>query len=403
MIAIRRPTTPPRLVTLILLTGLSTLSLNMFLPALARIADDLGSDYGTMTLAVGGYLALTAVVQLVVGPLADRFGRRPVLLAGLVVFTLASVGCALATGAGTFLAFRATQAAVIGGYVLSLAIVRDTTEGHAVAGRLATIASAMALAPLMGPILGGVLAASLGWRAVFWTYAGAGAAMLALCWIDVGETRRGRSAGGTDAPEGTDHRMGSDVAALLRAPAFVAHVACAAFSVGAFYVFLAGAALVATAAFELSEAVLGIVIGSITMGFMGGSAAAARLSRRLASGTVMVAGRAIAVLGLSFGLEAALAGAIHPIAYFAATICVGIGNGLTMPSANAGAMAVRPDLAATAAGIGGATTVLVGSALTTLAGAVLTEANAAPVLLALMLGASGVALGAAVWAKRVAG
>ena len=394
---LRHPSTPPRLITLILLTGLSTLSLNMFLPALAQMADDLGSDYGTLTLAVGGYLALTAVVQLGVGPLADRLGRRPVLLAALAVFTAASVGCALAPDAGTFLIFRAMQAAVIGGYVLSLAIVRDTTEGHAVAGRLATIASAMALAPILGPLLGGALAAAAGWRAVFWAYAGAGTILIVVCWLDVGETGRGRS--GTEPEEGD--RGGA--LALLRAPRFVAHVACAAFSVGAFYVFLAGAALVATASFALSEAMLGIVIGSITVGFLAGSTAAARLARLVPPGTVMLAGRVIAVAGLSFGLLAWAAGVVHPVAYFGATICVGIGNGLTMPSANAGAMAVRPDLAATAAGTSGAATVLVGAALTTLAGAVLTDLNAAPALLGLMLGASSIALGAAVWARRITG
>lgn len=390
-----RPSGPPRLITLILLTGLSTLSLNMFLPALAQIADDLGSDYGTLTLAVGGYLVLTAAVHLGVGPLADGLGRRPVLLAALAVFSAASIGCALAEDAGTFLFFRAMQSAVITGYVLSLAIVRDTTEGDAVAGRLATVASAMALAPILGPLLGGALAAAAGWRAVFWVYAGAGAIVFVICWLDLGETGRMRSR--TAAPRGGRGSM----RILLSAPGFLSHVACAAFSVGAFYVFLAGAALVATQTFGLSEAMLGAVIGSITLGFLAGSTAAARLTRRTAPGSVMIAGRVIAVVGLSLGLLAWMAGLIHPLAYFGATICVGIGNGLTMPSANAGAMAVRPDLAATAAGTSGAITVLVGAALTTLAGALLARLDAAPALLGLMLGASVVALGAAVWARRV--
>lgn len=388
------PSTPPRLTTLILLTGLSTLSLNMFLPALAKIAQDLESDYGTLTLAVGGYLALTAAVQLTVGPLADRVGRRPIVLAALAAFTAASVGCALASDAATFLVFRAMQASVIGGYVLSLAIVRDTTDGDAVAGRLATIASAMALAPILGPLLGGALTAAMGWRAVFWAYAGAGAILAIVCWFDVGETGRRRSRGTAQ----TDDQGGT--LSLFRSSRFVAHVACAAFSVGAFYVFLSGAALVATTSFGLSETMLGVVIGSITVGFLAGSMAAARLSICTGPGAVMLAGRVIAVVGLSLGLLAWAADVIHPLVYFGATFCVGIGNGLTMPSANAGAMSVLPDLAATAAGMSGAATVLVGALLTTSAGALLTDLNAAPALLGLMLAASAISLGAAVWARR---
>ncbi|MEO0361969.1 MAG: MFS transporter, partial [Pseudomonadota bacterium] len=217
------PTTPPRLSSLILLTGLSTLSLNMFLPALAEIAADLDAEYGTMTLAVSGYLALTAAVQLAVGSLADRYGRRPTLLLSLAVFTVASAGCALAESAAVFLLCRAAQAAVVGGYVVSLAIVRDVTAERAVAGRLATIASAMALAPIAGPLVGGALAAALDWRAVFWAYALAGAAAAAVCWLDVGETKpaeEARRSGGASGIGG--------VVALLREPRFLAHASCAA-------------------------------------------------------------------------------------------------------------------------------------------------------------------------------
>jgi len=98
----RAATTPPHLHTLILLTAFSPLTLNMFLPSLGNIADDLQTDYAVVSLAVAGYLAVTAVIQLIAGPLSDRFGRRPVLLSALSVFTLASMGCALADGAMRF-------------------------------------------------------------------------------------------------------------------------------------------------------------------------------------------------------------------------------------------------------------------------------------------------------------
>ncbi|MEM6680279.1 MAG: MFS transporter, partial [Pseudomonadota bacterium] len=87
----RAATSPPSLVTLVLLTALSTLTLNMFLPSLAGMAEGFEAPYATVSLAVAGYLAVTAVVQLIVGPLSDRLGRRPVVLAGTAIFTLASL------------------------------------------------------------------------------------------------------------------------------------------------------------------------------------------------------------------------------------------------------------------------------------------------------------------------
>ena len=108
-------TSPPRLFTLMLLTGLSVLSLNLFLPSLANIAAELETDYALVNLSIAGYLALTALLQVVMGPLSDRIGRRPVILAGLVIFVVASLGCMLATAIWPFLAFRMMQGAVISG------------------------------------------------------------------------------------------------------------------------------------------------------------------------------------------------------------------------------------------------------------------------------------------------
>lgn len=90
-------TSPPRVASLIMLAGLSVLSLNMFLPSLSNMAEAFQADYAVVSLAIGGYLAMTAILQLVIGPLSDRFGRRPVLLIGLLIFSVASLGCVLAT------------------------------------------------------------------------------------------------------------------------------------------------------------------------------------------------------------------------------------------------------------------------------------------------------------------
>ncbi|WP_415402952.1 multidrug effflux MFS transporter [Tateyamaria sp. SN3-11] len=385
--------TPPTLLTLILLTALSTLSLNMFLPSLANIATDLDARYSTVSLAVAGYLAVTAVIQLVVGPLSDRVGRRPVLLASLLVFAVASLACALATDVWTFLFFRMLQGGMIAGYALSLAIVRDTNSERKAAGLIGYISMAMAIAPMLGPMLGGVLDTAFGWRATFCFYALVGVALFALCWVDLGETRQ---AGGK-----ADGAHPERVADLLTAPLFWAYSLCSAFSTGAFYIFLTGAPLVAQSQFGVSTAELGFYIGTITGGFVTGSFIAGRVAARYAPTTMMMAGRLVACAGLSLGVLAILAGVLSPLVFFGSTIFVGLGNGITMPSSNAAAMSVRPNLAGSAAGLNGALVVSGGAILTTLTGAVLPPDDPARMLLILMLAASAAGLVAVLFAIRL--
>src|SRR5438094_8456303 len=115
---------PPALMTLIALSGLSVVSLNMFLPSLANIAHEFQADYALVNLCVAVYAAVSAVLQVVMGPLSDRFGRRPVILAALLLFLVASLGCLLAGNAWVFLAFRTLQAVSAPAYAASLAVSR---------------------------------------------------------------------------------------------------------------------------------------------------------------------------------------------------------------------------------------------------------------------------------------
>lgn len=387
--------TPPHLMTLIALTAFSVLSLNMFIPSLANIADDLDADYGTVSLAVAGYLAVTAVIQLIIGPLSDRVGRRPILLGALALYTCASVACAFAQDVWTFLIFRMLQGGIISGYALSMAIVRDTKSEREAAGLIGYISMAMAIAPMLGPMLGGVLDTAFGWRSNFYFYAVSGAFLLLLCWVDLEETKPARS---------SEINSGSDTAiTLLREPLFWAYSLCSAFSTGAFYIFLTGAPFVAQTEFGASTAELGFFIGSITAGFMVGAFIAGLFAPRFAPTTMMLAGRLVACTGLLIGFTILAAGSLSPIVFFGSTIFVGLGNGITMPSSNAGAMSVRPNLAGTAAGLNGALIVAGGAVLTTATGLALPEEGSALVLLALMLSASGAGLLAVLWAIRLHG
>lgn len=384
--------TPPHLATMILLVTMVVLTLNMFLPALPRMAEGFGVSEAQMGLAVSAYMIAAGVLQLILGPISDLLGRRRVILVALAVYALASLGAALATDFTVFLICRLVQALVLAGSVVGLAALRDMYSTREAAGKMGTISAAMAIAPMIGPTLGGILDTLVGWRAIFGLYAGLGAIGLVLCWIDWGETRV--KVRRSPAEQLAAYR------ALLGSGLFWAYALCTGVSVGTFYIFLTGAPFVALESFGLSTTWVGVGLGSITGGYMIGSAVTARLAPRLGVSVLILSGRSLALAGLCAGAGLFLLGVSHPLVLFGATICVGLGNGLTLSNTNAGLISVRPDLAGSAAGLSGALQLFGGAVLTGLTLPVM-AAGATPLrLLALMIAASVVALGLAVLAAR---
>jgi MFS family permease len=166
-------------------------------------------------------------------------------------------------------------------------------------------------------------------------------------------------------------------------------------------VFVTGVPYVATAAWGLSPAEVGIGVGSITGGFLVGAAVSARRARRLGIGVLMLSGRAVSVAAMALALAVFAAGVSHPLALFGLTLFVGLGNGLTLPTANAGILSVRPALAGTAAGLSGALSMALGAVLSTFT-AVVVERSATPgALLAIIMGCVLLSLAAALVAIRL--
>ena len=382
--------TEPHLLTLILVTALSTMTLNMFVPSLVSIATDLQTDYTLVSLSVGSYLAAMTVTQLIVGPLSDRIGRRPVLLGGLLVFTLSSLFCALSSNIWAFLFFRMLQSAMVAGYVLSMAIVRDTTSEQAAASRLGYISMAMALAPMVGPILGGLLDTAFGWRSNFYFLSLSGFILFAWCWIDLGETRNHA----TNITANNNDTLSN----LIKEPLFWAYALCTAFSTTAMYIFLTGAPLVANIEFGISPAELGLYFATGTAGFMFGSFLSGRFATSTKPIYMMMAGRLVTCLGLLIACLAVLFDGLSAALFFSSIVFIGLGNGLTIPSSNAQTMSIRPNLAGGAVGISGAITVAIGAPLSMLTGALLPDTGASTVLLLLMLVVSVLGLLSVIWA-----
>lgn len=154
----------PRMITYVILTAMTVISATMFLPALPAMQVAFGVSEAVIGLAVSVFMIAAAVLQLVLGPLSDRVGRRPVVLGVLAVYALASLVCLLAQSITLFLLARMVQAVAMTGGILVGAMVRDRHDRKEAAAKPATISSAMAVVPLMAPVLGGYLELTLGWR-----------------------------------------------------------------------------------------------------------------------------------------------------------------------------------------------------------------------------------------------
>jgi DHA1 family bicyclomycin/chloramphenicol resistance-like MFS transporter len=318
-----------------------------------------------------------------------------VVLGGFAIFTLASAGAALAPTGAAFLAFRLVQATVATGMVLSRAVVRDLVSQDKAASMIGYVTLGMSIMPMIGPFIGGAVDEFLGWRANFWLLTGMGLLMVVLAWADQGETVRDRG-----LPFREQVRQ---YPALLGSPRFWGYVLCTAFAAGAYYALLGGASLVASGVFGLSQLQTGFALGSPTVGYAVGNYISGRYSVRFGVNHMTFVGTGIASSGLAISLTISLSGYESALLFFGFCTFLGLGNGLTMPNATAGMLSVRPHLAGTASGLGGAIMVTGGAALSAIAGASLSpEAGSLP-LQAIMFGSSvlsGVAIGFVIWREK---
>lgn len=356
-------TSAPHIVTLVLIAGLGALNMNIFLPSLPSMAVYFEADYAIVQLAISGYLAATALLQLIIGPLSDRFGRRPVMLASLGIFLLATLACVLTTNIYWFLFFRMVQAAVASGLALSRAIVRDMVAPDKAASMIGYVTMGMALVPMFGPMIGGALDEWQGWQASVLFTGLFGLIVLVIVWLDMGETNSHKS-----ASFGAQFRAYPELVTSRR---FWGYALAAAFASGAFFAFLGGGPYVATQFLGMSPGGLGLYFGLVALGYMLGNFLSGQFAERIGINTMMLWGGATASFGLMVGIAAFVLGHVSPVTLFGTVGFVGIGNGLTLPSANAGMVSVRPHLAGSASGLGGAVMIGGGAALSAVTGALL--------------------------------
>ncbi len=389
---------PPTITTLVLLSGLSALSMNLFLPSLPNMALHFEADYKVMQLSIALYLLVNAVLQILIGPIADKAGRRPVLLWGLALFLVATLGCIYAPSAEVFLTFRMCQAVIVVGIVLSRAAVRDMYSQDQAASMIGYVTMGMAVVPMIGPAIGGFLEEGFGWKANFWLPFVLAALTLVLTYFDFGKTavKSGK----------TLIQQFREYPELLKSPRFWGYSLSSGLSSGAFFAYLGGAPFIGTVVFGMSASEVGVYFGAPAIGYFFGNFISGRYSVRLGVNKMVLYGCWLNAIGVILSAALFLADMGTALSFFGFMTFVGLGNGMSIPNATAGSLSVRPHLAATASGLSGAIMLGGGAVLSALAGALLTRETGAMPLLWLMLGTSAlaiVAINSVIWRERQLG
>jgi DHA1 family bicyclomycin/chloramphenicol resistance-like MFS transporter len=337
------------------------------------------------------YLMGLAVAQLLFGPLSDRFGRRPVAIAGLALASVASTFAIFADSIASLVAWRVTQSlGASTGQVIGRAIIRDLYERERAASMIGLVTSAVVLMPMAAPLIGGILDTLFGWEAIFIFSAALAAGIFMWAVIALPETRV------KSAAQAGRKQFVSDLHALAASPLFFGYALCAGFGSAPFFSFLGGAPHVAVTMLGHTSAEYGAWFFLPSIGFMAGNFAVSRLTVRFGIDVLIWWGIALIVIGCvaSVALYIALPG-WEMATIFLPQVVVGIGNGLLLPTAVAGAVSIRPQVAGTASGMTGFIQMTIGALAAQLSGHVLAGASTAMPMLLLML-LFGIAAGGAV-------
>jgi DHA1 family bicyclomycin/chloramphenicol resistance-like MFS transporter len=353
----------PPLWLLVLVTFGGTLAMHMFVPALPLVARELHATPAAAQLSISLYILGLALGQLVYGPLSDRYGRRPTLLAGLALYTAAAALCLAAPSIHALLAGRLLQAlGGCAGLLLARAIVRDTSDAQQTMQRLATLGLITLIGPGVAPLLGSMVVTAAGWRWVCACFVALGALALACVALRLPETRPAPAAGARRSS------MLADARVLLRSRAFVACALGGGCSTTAFYAFVAAAPFIFVERLHRPLHEVGLYLMAPVVGMSLGNLVAARLAGRVSQDRLMRHGATLS-LGCALVLLAAMALAQPPAWGVAAVMGVyAAGAGLCSPAVSTRALSVDPQLTGSAAGLYGFTQMVIGALCSALAG-----------------------------------
>ena len=378
------PDSPWLLALLAALVALGPLSVDVYLPAMPTMMVALDTDIRHMHLTLSSYLTGFALFHLACGPLADRFGRKPILIGGTVLFVAACVGCSLAETVDELVFFRFIQG--IGacvGPTLARAVARDIFGPTRAARALSLIAMMMALAPAIAPAMGGVMMLWLPWPSIFVFLAVYGIAMILLIHVFLGESLPQRQ---------SLHPLSILVnyGTLLRSPMFLIATFASGFVYAGFLAYLASSSFVYIDMLGVPVEYFGLTFITSVLGYMAGSGLSARLTKNYTSEQMVLAGAALAAVAAGTvwigaqRLPDSIAVMMIPMMFYS------MGIGLMLPNAMAIALSPFPYIAGTASALLGFVQMSLSAFATAIVGNYLVD-SPAPVL-NFMLAISGLAL-----------
>ncbi len=329
------------------LVALGPLSTDMYLPALPGMANEFNTDSGKIQLTLSLFMAGFAFAQIVYGPLSDRFGRKPVLQFGLLLFVISSIGCALSTNINSLIFFRFLQA--LGGSagpVLGRAMVRDI-HGPENSGKvLSHIASAMALAPAIAPIAGGFMYIVWGWASMFWLLTSFGILGSLLLHFKIAES----------SPEEFRHPKSiktifKNYKALFKNRKYVGYTLTCTMSFAGLFSYLSGSSFVIIDYFSISEVGYGLLFSLVVIGYISGTLTGGKLSHSMGFKNLVALGSVICLLSGCLMLLFTLLSIQHVATIVIPMMFFMMGVGLVMPQSMAGALADYPHMAGSASGM----------------------------------------------------
>lgn len=352
---------PLWLLTLITFSG--TLAMHIFVPALPEAARALDASMGSMQLTMSVYILGLAFGQLAYGPLSDRFGRRPVLMAGLVLYAGAGLAAALVPDVHSLIVARLLQAlGGCAGLVIGRAIVRDTALPQEAARRMAVMNLMVAVGPGAAPLIGGALASSLGWRSIFFALALLGVVNLLFSWRLLPESKAPAK------PAESKSSLARNYGRLLVSPSFLGYAVGGGCATTSMYAFIGASPFIFAHQLHRPDYEVGIYPAIVLAGVWLGSVAATRLIPLLPIDRLAVWANLLSVVASFALLGGILAGHLSVPAIMVPMFVFGMGAGVASPAAMTQAISVNPAVIGSASGLYGFSQMGVGAICTALVG-----------------------------------
>jgi DHA1 family bicyclomycin/chloramphenicol resistance-like MFS transporter len=372
---------------LALVTFNGTLAMHIFVPALPHAAQNLGASITEMQMTVSLYIFGLALGQLVYGPLADRFGRRPVLMGGLALYVLGGLAAALAPQVHALIAARLFQAlGGCAGLVLGRSIVRDTAAPEEAGRRLALMNLMVTVGPGVAPLVGSALASTLGWRSIFVLLVGLGVVSFLFTWRLLPETAAPGTSLGAAA-------LARNYRQLLASPAFLGYAIGGGCATTSMYAFIASAPFIFVDQLHRPAHEVGLYLALLISGVSLGSVLASRLIVKVRIAQLLGRANAVSVLASFLLLAVVLSGHLSVGWVVGTMFFFTLGVGTASPAALTQAIGVNPRVIGSASGLYGCTQMVVGALCTAAAGIGSNPALAS----ALVLSAAGVVAQLSFW------